>query len=223
MTEELRKRKLAALHIAKNGLGLDEDTYRDRLQRVTGKRSAAELDDAGLDAALADFGNAQSHVKHFKRNDAAPYQTKIRAMWIGLWNLGCIDAGTDESLDAFVLRQCGKERLVFVGVFEAAKVTEALKAIASRDGWDIPAADPGGMIARRNLVRAQWSKLHRYFAVQHNEPGALASYGQRGITECRKDVEHWKRHELDKCAKKLGYWLRRVMERRAEQMQAQAS
>lgn len=41
---QVRARKLAAIHIAAGQLGLDDDTYRALLERVTGKRSAADLD-----------------------------------------------------------------------------------------------------------------------------------------------------------------------------------
>lgn len=38
-----RKQQLAAIHAGKKQLALDDDTYRDLLQRVTGQRSAAGL------------------------------------------------------------------------------------------------------------------------------------------------------------------------------------
>jgi hypothetical protein len=47
-----RRRQLAAIHAAKRDLRLDDDTYRDLLERLTGVRSAAELGPASLDAVL---------------------------------------------------------------------------------------------------------------------------------------------------------------------------
>ncbi len=41
--EELRKRELAQIHIAKAQLGINDDTYRDMLFNVAGVRSSREL------------------------------------------------------------------------------------------------------------------------------------------------------------------------------------
>lgn len=38
-----RQKLIAAIHVAKKQLGLDDDTYRDMLQHVTGQRSAKDL------------------------------------------------------------------------------------------------------------------------------------------------------------------------------------
>lgn len=38
-----RARQLARIHMGRQALGLDEETYRELLQRVTGKRSSAEM------------------------------------------------------------------------------------------------------------------------------------------------------------------------------------
>jgi len=48
MTKSLRNQRLAAIHLGKKELGLDEDSYRDLLQQVTGKRSAKDLNDNEL-------------------------------------------------------------------------------------------------------------------------------------------------------------------------------
>lgn len=49
---DLRKRELAAIHIARQQLGLDEATYRDMLWTVARVRSAADLDYAGRQRVL---------------------------------------------------------------------------------------------------------------------------------------------------------------------------
>jgi phage gp16-like protein len=43
-TRDPRQAKLAAIHIAQKRLGLDDDTYRALLARVTGRRSARDMD-----------------------------------------------------------------------------------------------------------------------------------------------------------------------------------
>ena len=42
--EPIRTRELRRIHTGKRTLCLDDDTYRDLLERVTGQRSAADLD-----------------------------------------------------------------------------------------------------------------------------------------------------------------------------------
>lgn len=42
-----RTKDLARIHLAKKELGLDEDTYRDMLEALTGQRSASGLDAKG--------------------------------------------------------------------------------------------------------------------------------------------------------------------------------
>ena len=53
-----RNPQLAQIHIAKKELGLDDDTYRDVLERVTRQRSSAGLDhdpDQGRDGAWCEW------------------------------------------------------------------------------------------------------------------------------------------------------------------------
>lgn len=51
-SSDTRRRELAAIHVAKKALGLDEDTYRAMLFTVARVRSAAELDHAGRQAVI---------------------------------------------------------------------------------------------------------------------------------------------------------------------------
>src|SRR6185312_10298869 len=115
------------------------------------KRSSKDLTDDELDRVLATF-----HVKQ-KANHS--YTAKVKALWIALWNLGALEAGDDRALDAFVNRQTGKDRLGFITSAESNTITEALKAMCAREGFAIPANDPGGLEARKALLRAQWQKL----------------------------------------------------------------
>lgn len=49
---DLRARELAAIHVARRMLGLDEETYRLMLWTVARVHSAADLDHAGRQAVL---------------------------------------------------------------------------------------------------------------------------------------------------------------------------
>ena len=48
----IRNKQLALIHIGKQKLGIADEDYRDMLEQVTGVRSAAKLDDKGLDAVI---------------------------------------------------------------------------------------------------------------------------------------------------------------------------
>lgn len=52
MPAEQRTRDLAAIHVGKKALGLDDDTYRAMLWTVARVRSAADLDHAGRRAVI---------------------------------------------------------------------------------------------------------------------------------------------------------------------------
>ena len=47
-----RNKQLALIHIAKQRLNIDDDDYRDMLNQIAGVRSAAKLDNAGLEAVI---------------------------------------------------------------------------------------------------------------------------------------------------------------------------
>jgi len=53
--QEWRRAKMAQIHVAKKQLDMDDDAYRDMLQRITGHRSAALADRSGIVAILVEF------------------------------------------------------------------------------------------------------------------------------------------------------------------------
>lgn len=53
--DRFRKQQLAAIHVAKKRLRLDDETYRALLERVGGHRSAKDLDPHGRRAVLREF------------------------------------------------------------------------------------------------------------------------------------------------------------------------
>lgn len=67
MKTESRRSLLAKVHIAAKALGLDDETYRDMLEALTGKRSAGKLTDKQLVLVLAAMRN-----KGWKDEDPRP-------------------------------------------------------------------------------------------------------------------------------------------------------
>lgn len=147
---------LAAIHIAKKQLDLDDDDYRAMLRSEGGVASARDLDDAGARRVMLWFDN-----HGFKRTgtskgtaaDRRPIVQKARALWISLHQLDEVSNRSDKALDAFAKKVTGKETLHFCTNGEAGKVVEALKAWAERVGWT-PGARPA-----LSLVQTQYQRL----------------------------------------------------------------
>jgi hypothetical protein len=125
---------IATIHVAKKQLGLDEDSYRDALERATGRRSAAELDQRGLMAAVAHFERLGFRRTTGPKTSRPLHVRKIYALWGALQDLGAVARGPAgaPALRAFVKRQTGVAAPEFVSAEDAAKVIEALKAWEAR-------------------------------------------------------------------------------------------
>jgi phage gp16-like protein len=142
------KSLLAKIHIAKKELRLDDDTYRAVLERVTGRRSAADLDARQLGLVLDAFkakGWKPAVISGGRGSSAAPRQTaradhpvarKARALWISLHQLGVIENPSEHALEAFAKRQLGVDRLQWAKQSQGGKLIDALKAMGTRAGWD---------------------------------------------------------------------------------------
>jgi phage gp16-like protein len=179
---------LAAIHVAKKQLGLDDDTLRDLYERVTGKRSAKEMSEgergrvveelrkSGFEAA----GKAASKAPR-KRLEGR-FAKKLQALWISAWNLGLVQERDDTALIAFVKRQTGIDHVRFVRHPEdAAKAIEGVKGWMAReagvdwtnsrflpdwtqsDGFRIAAAQ-FRILHRRAPRFAAFRDLHQYLA-----------------------------------------------------------
>jgi hypothetical protein len=143
---------IAAIHVAKKSLGLDEDTYRAKLELITGKQSTKDMTEAERQKVLTVFRNegfapaAPSRRADGRMKLAGPYAKKLQALWIAGWNLGIFENRDDAALEAFVRRQTGIEKERWLRYAEDAnKVIEGLKAILARDGgvtWKEPKLAP---------------------------------------------------------------------------------
>ncbi|SMH42241.1 gp16 family protein [Mesorhizobium australicum] len=156
----------AAIHVAKKQLGLDEDTYRDLLGRVTGKRSAKDMSHAERQAVLDEMRRHgfKAGSNGSRKRLEGRFAKKLQALWIAGWNLGVVRDRDDAALIAFVRRQTHIDHVRFlVDAAEARKAVEAIKAWLAREagvdwgeGTDKPAwlREPGAQIAM-----AQWTIL----------------------------------------------------------------
>lgn len=173
---------LAAIHVAKKQLGLDDDTYRAVLVRATGKPSAGDMTPAEHDRALAELrrlgfksiqgGGTSSRAR---KGLQGRFAKKLQALWIAGYNLGIVRDRRDEALLAFVKRQTGIDHVRFLrDTADARKAVEALKAWLAREGgvvwgtsngYDFLQHDPG------KIAWAQWRKIVPGATLMGNKAG----------------------------------------------------
>lgn len=142
---------LAAIHVARKQLGLDEDTYRAVLVRVTGKDSAGAMSEAERERVVQELRR-----QGFKPSGRAAgrFAGKLQALWIGCWNLGLINDRSDAGLTSFVKRQTKVDHTRFLRHAEDAdKVIEALKGWMTRDA---------GVDWRRDRFLPAWTQANGY-------------------------------------------------------------
>lgn len=163
---------IAALHVAKKQLGLDDETYRSKLARITGKSSAKDMSESERQAVLSVFLNegfqprsADNHAGSRKKL-TGPFAPKLQALWIAAWNLGIVANRDDKALLAFVKRQTGIDHTRFLYYADdAAKAIEALKAWMAREAgvdWRVHRAMPLWRQAEGYKVAvAQWATLQQ--------------------------------------------------------------
>jgi hypothetical protein len=102
-------------------------SYRDLMERETGKRSAKDLSDADRLAFIRALNRLQPAAKRAAKS-IGPYATKLQALWIAGYNLGVIDNRSDRALRAFLKRQTDLDHSRFLrNPQDADKAIEALK------------------------------------------------------------------------------------------------
>lgn len=158
---------LATIHVAKKQLGLDDDTYRAVLNRVTGKSSSAAMSETERLAVVEElrrlgFEKASSGPR---RGLEGRYAKKLQALWIAGWNLGVVRNRDDKALIAMVKRQTGIDHVRFVrDPADALRAIEALKAMTAKAGVDWSDGNHLPAYARRDGFRialAQWARLEK--------------------------------------------------------------
>lgn len=157
---------LAAIHVAKKQLGLDEDTYRATLVRVTGKDSTRAMSEAERQRVVEEFRKRgfTKAVKGSRSRLQGRFAKKFQALWIAGWNLGVVDNRDDAALMAFVTRQTGIDHVRFVHVLaDADKAIEALKSWLAREAgvkWKVDRYLPDWTQTNGcRIATAQWAIL----------------------------------------------------------------
>lgn len=158
---------IAAIHVAKKQLGLDDDTYRAKLAKITGKSSVKDMSEPERQKVLTVFRNDGFRPAESKPSGAkmtGPFARKLQALWIAGHNLGVVSDRRDAALIAFVKRQTGLDAVRFLHHADDARAAidglkgwlrrEAGVSFGNTNGQDWLAAD-GAKIAW-----AQWKILN---------------------------------------------------------------
>lgn len=215
-----RRSMIAKVHVARKQLGLSEDDYRAVVLRVTGRTSAGDCGDDALEALLAEFA-----AKGFRATSRSagprpadhPQARKARALWISLYHLGAIDSADERALEAFARRQLGCDRLQWANQAQVYKLVEALKAIATRHGWDqsTEAIKRGAVttILKRRLVEAIVDKLRAAGIVPASWSIERTAFELAGAEQ--KPLMFQSVEEVDRLARALGAKLRDARDRGA--------
>ncbi len=158
---------IAAIHVSKKQLGLDDDTYRAKLCNITGKSSVKDMTEQERQKVLTVLRNdgfRPADTKPAGGKLTGPYAKKLQALWIAAWNLGVVSDRRDAALLAFVKRQTGLDAVRFLHHADDARSAidglkgwlkrEAGVSFGSTNGQEWLASD-GAKIAW-----AQWKILH---------------------------------------------------------------
>lgn len=131
--EALRKRELAAIHVAKKELAMDDAEYKSILLAVTGQSSAADLDWQGRKKLLDHFKAAGFKRKASKAGRPRPTVVVNRQAQIGKIEALLADAGRAWAYaDSIAKRVCKIDRIEFCRGEHLAKIIAALVYDAKR-------------------------------------------------------------------------------------------
>lgn len=158
---------IAAIHVAKKSLGLDDDTYRAKLARITGKSSVKDMTEVERQKVLTVFRNdgfrpieGKTQVKGL----TGKYAKKLQSLWIAAYNLGVVRDRRDDALLAFVKRQTGLDHTRFLHYADDARAAiEAMKGWLKREAGVSFGNTNGYEWLQRDgakIAWAQWRLLH---------------------------------------------------------------
>ena len=133
MNQKNRGKLLAVVHVGKKELGLDDDTYRDLLERITSKRSARDLKIEELNKVIRAL-----EQKGFKHESKRSFGTKpdvasFKEPLIGKIEALLADKKRHWNYAIGLAKQMfGKEKLEFCTKSELHRIASALEYDAKR-------------------------------------------------------------------------------------------
>lgn len=100
---------LKIIHVARKELGLDDDTYRALLVRVTGKASLRDMSERQMLAVIKEMKEKGFRIRSSKGGKPLPkafqgHSRLIHALWKSCHTLGVIENPSRDALRAFCKR-----------------------------------------------------------------------------------------------------------------------
>lgn len=149
-------------------LGIEDETVQRSIYEQTTRKSRLRDMTVAEQQAVADDLRRRGFVTTPRKHKGQPdmsgrYSSKVRALWIALYNLGVVKDRRDSAILAFVKGQTSIEAMRFVHHHEdASAIIEALKAIAARAGvnWSYKGRAEHELAFGCQIARAQWKILH---------------------------------------------------------------
>lgn len=135
---ELARREIQLIHVARQKVGMDEDTYRALLHDRFGVASSTEMGWQQRKQLLDHFKTLGfTAVPSKKRPQSRPLagdaqSTKIRELWLTLHGNGKVRNPSETALAAFVKRQTKVDALQWLTTKQASAVIEELKKWLAR-------------------------------------------------------------------------------------------
>ncbi|EAM8612112.1 regulatory protein GemA [Salmonella enterica] len=128
-----KQRLIQLIHVARNDLQMDEDTYRQMLQGLTGKASTKGMDLTQLNRVMESMKNKGFRIKSAGKArsglplDTHPQSKKIRSLWLEMASAGIVRDSSEQALALWVKRETGVSALRWLGSDQASSVIEKLK------------------------------------------------------------------------------------------------
>ena len=126
------KRNIAKIKIAQKQLGMDDDSYRALLKRITGKDSATALTVMQQNQVLTEMERLGWKPKRSSDQYKKPTSRKLAMMWRDLHQAGHVSNKSKVALCSWVKNQTGKPNPDWLTADEANTCIEKLKSWLKR-------------------------------------------------------------------------------------------
>ncbi|MDD5297620.1 MAG: regulatory protein GemA [Rhodocyclaceae bacterium] len=137
--EALRKKEITLIHVLSTQIGLDEETRRGLMSRITGKSSSKDLTwqerKRVIDHLKASGAKVTTPRKAGNPRPAAPSRaldtsamaSKVRALWLALHQLGAVRDSSESALGAYCKRIAKVDALQWADGAQLETLIETLK------------------------------------------------------------------------------------------------
>ncbi|MDK9270695.1 regulatory protein GemA [Salmonella enterica subsp. enterica serovar Poona] len=133
-----RGKLIQLIHIAKNELSIDTDTYRQMLLSITGITSTSIMNPGQLNKVLAAMKAKGFKVKPSRKARTTrpladhPQARKLRALWLEMYAQGIVLDSSEDALCRWIKRETGIDGLQWLEPDMASIAIERLKSWQER-------------------------------------------------------------------------------------------